>query len=502
MKKVLYVALAAALFVGCADKGEEETLSLSTREVILPAAGGEVKTVTVDANTTWAFSKPSDASWFNVTKPDDRTLAFSATGENTTGAELTATVVVNAGSKKDQISVRQLALETPEFAVDRNKVEFVGKPEGPETVKVTISGGLTFRTEIDKTWFKAKADVEAGTITVTCNNNTSDTERNGTIKVIPGDKKLEPIIIDVHQAGLVIEKHIWAVKQEGDEEPITQLDVDYKGLAIGQYVLVDRYPYDLDWTAEVVAKNEGEDTSWLVIREDKVNGLVLVRTYENTEASAREAYVRLSATDASLGVEPFDLLVKQAAKPDYLSTLTGNIDETVTDGVAGNSGLSCFFNSDSVNISEWSFGLCTDGVTYGKDPSNPLSLKWLGTGSRLMVTLQVTKYKKVAPDGVYLIPEGDYVITKESGYKAFTAPAGVESGDPNLSYVNTLWYAEMENGTVVGSAPLISGTINVKYSGDGQVYTFTVDAEDDNHHSIKFTWTGTLEPVNVSTGLY
>ncbi len=500
MKKVLYVALAAALFVGCSDKGEEERLSLSEREVILPAAGGEVKTVTVDATTTWAFTKPSDASWFNVTKPDDRTLAFSATDENATGAELTATVIVTAGSKKDQISVRQLALETPEFAVDRQKVEFVGKPDGPETVKVTISGGLTFRTEIDKTWFKAKADVEAGTITVTCNNNTSDSERNGTIKVIPSDKKLEPIIIDVHQAGLVIERHIWVVRQEGDEEPLTQLDVDYKGLAIGQYVLVDRYPYDLDWTAEVVAKNEGEDASWLIISVDKVNGLVLVRTRENAEATSREAYVRFSATDASLGVEPFDLLVKQAAKPDYLSTLTGNIDETVTDGTSGNSGLSCYFNAREIPISEWSFGLCTNGVTYGKDPSNPLSTKWLGTGSRVMVTLQVTKYKKMSD--VYLIPEGDYVITSEEGYKEFTAPAGVESGDPNLSYVNTLWYAEMEDGAVVNSAPLVSGTINVKYSGEGYVYTFTVDAEDDNHHSIKFTWTGNLEPVNVNTGLY
>ncbi len=525
MKKILFAALSAILAVGCTEKEAEDTLSLSSKEVTLAAAAGEVKTVTVDASNTWTFEQAADAAWLSV-KRSDNTLSFQAVGDNKTEAEFRTTVKVKAGTKSDEIVVRQLAaeakpVEPAKIEVDKTSVSFEGISEGAsEVINVTLSEGLTFRTEKDAVWFTVTNDLEAKTITVTCMNNDTDAQRTGTIKVIASDQSLEPIVITVEQAGQVIDRHMFVYKVgDATKTPQTEFTTSYDKMSTPRFFMVDVYPYNLDWRIEI--SNDGKDYSWVTIKKESDRSFS-VRCNENTAEAARSVTIRIvpvgllpvepeenpdnpgggdddimpAAGDDVSDIQPVTFEIKQNGKPNYLSTLDGDVNVTFTDCKAGNPVLFRNLKVTTVNYSYWTMGLCSEGVVWGKDP-NSFSEKYNGTGTRFMIKLDVAKYESEAD--TYIIPSGVYNISSEE--TAGNAIAGFKPGawdSAYYSYAASCWYIEQEDGAIVKKAPAVSGTVTVSYDEATQKYTFVIDAKDDAEHSIKFSWTGTIENTAVN----
>lgn len=514
MKKICYVALAAILAVGCTEKEAEDTLSLSAKEVTLAAAAGEVKTVTVEANNAWTFEQEESAGWLTVQRSDN-TLSFRAVGDNKTENEFSTTIKVKAGSKDDAIVVRQLAdpeepvdpvdpvdpVEPERFKVDKTSLSFEGVSEGvSEIINVTLAEGLSFRTDTHDKWIKAKADVEAGTITVTCDNNETDVQRTGTITVTSSDRSLKPIDITVQQEGIFIERHLF-VYLVGDETktPLTEFNTTFHKMTVAEFFAVDLYPFDLSWRIEIV--DDGKDYSWLSFGGSEKDDEFFVACAENTSEQDRTATLRIYPIDPEAGgimpivedfsdIKPVEFVVTQTGKPNCLSNLDGDVEAGFAECNALHPVLYTNLDDATLKYSEWSLALCSSDLDWIKNPDS-YDYIYSGSGTRFMLTLCVDKYKN--GDTKYVIPSGVYNIGSEKA--AGVAVAGVKAAWWDYEYcsLESCWYIQQENGSIRKKAPVVSGTVTVSYDEETKVYTFVIDGKDDAGYSIKINWSGVIK---------
>ncbi len=523
MKKICYLALAAILAVGCAEKEAEDTLSLSSKEVTLAAAAGEVKTVTVEANNAWTFEQEEAAADWLAVQRSDNTLSFRAVGDNKTENEFSTTIKVKAGSKDDAIVVRQLAdpdkpdpdkpdpdkpdpdkpepVEPDKFKVDKTSLSFEGVSEGAsEIVKVTLAEGLSFRTDTHDRWIQAKADHEAGTITVTCDNNETDVQRTGTITVTSSDRSLEPIDITVQQEGIVIERHLFVyMVGDADKTPQTEFTTTYHKMAVAKFYAVDLYPFDLSWRIEIV--DNGKDNSWLTFGGSDDSDEFFVACAENTAEEDRSATLRIYPIDPEAGgimpiaedfsdIQPVEFVVTQTGKPNYLSNLEDDVEVGFIDCNALHPVLYPHLDDATVKYSEWSLALCSSGLDWGKNPDS-YDYIFSGTGTRFMLTLCVDKYKN--GDKNYIIPSGVYNISSEKA--AGVAVAGVKAAWWDYEYcsLESCWFIRQTNGSINKKAPVVSGTVTVSYDEAAQTYHIVIDGKDDAGHNIDVDWTGVIK---------
>lgn len=513
MKKFFYVAFAAILAVGCTEKEAEDILSLTAKEVTLAAAAGEVKTVTVEANNAWTFEQEEAAAWLTVQRSDN-TLSFRAVGDNKTENEFSTTIKVKAGSKDDAIVVRQLAdpdkpdvpdkpdpVEPDRFKVDRTSLSFEGVSEGvSEIIKVTLAEGLSFRTDASDEWIKAKADVAAGTITVTCNNNETDVQRIGTITVTSSDRSLEPIDIAVQQEGIVIERHLFVYKVgDADKTPQTEFTTTYHKMTVAKFYAVDLYPFDLSWRIEIV--DNDKDNSWLTFGGSDDSDEFFVACAENTAEEDRSATLRIYPIDPEAGgimpiaedfsdIQPVEFVVTQTGKPNYLSNLDGDVEAGFIKCNALHPVLYPHLDDATVTYSEWSLALCSSGLDWIRNPES-FDYIFSGTGTRFMLTLCVEKYKN--GDKNYIIPSGVYNISSEKA--AGVAVAGVKNAWWDYEYcsLESCWYIQQENNSIRKKAPVVSGTVTVSYDEAAQTYRIVIDGKDDAGHNIDVDWSGVIK---------
>ncbi|MDR1671648.1 MAG: Ig-like domain-containing protein [Alistipes sp.] len=165
--------------------------------------------------------------------------------------------------------------------------------------------------------------------------------------------------------------------------------------------------------------------------------------------------------------------------PEILTTLTGNVDQTLNHGVLRHLGVLHY-----ADVHTWSVRLFGEGVSLDEDGFVQ------GTGH--YVDLEVN-----ALNGVDF-PAGSYIFEREilESFKEGTATSGHLIPDrltPNNGRRGS-WYYEIVDGKIVHVAPLVSGTVTIGEL-DGDNATCTIDGSDSKGNTIALDFDGAIEIV-------
>lgn len=171
----------------------QTTLSVSPTYVSL-ASKGETKTVTVTTNATWKIS--CSQSWCTVSK-NTGNFTVSA-GKNTSGSTRTAKVTVSTtdGQKSELVTVSQQPY-TANLSVDPTALSFPASG-GTKGVTVTSNESVSYS---NNGYSFISLGKNGNTVNVTCSQNTSSTDRQGTVTFTTNDKS-KSIDVPVFQEGV------------------------------------------------------------------------------------------------------------------------------------------------------------------------------------------------------------------------------------------------------------------------------------------------------------
>lgn len=188
-------------------------------------------------------------------------------------------------------------------------------------------------------------------------------------------------------------------------------------------------------------------------------------------------YMELTLADESRIAYEFSGEMKPCTlgNPPYYSDLT----EDLTIGqeeIAQSAVVSSYANLNNPDITEWKIQFLGEGLTAGE--WGTISGNGYFINTHLFAPASETE----------TIPEGKYDINILDAYsyvEEFTAMIG--SYNPVMG--NSGCYIDIYDGDNLDFAPMSSGTVNVKYLGEGN-YRFEIAAMDDNGHNITFTYEG------------
>lgn len=156
---------------------QSKYFNLTSQEIKFPSKGGST-TLSVSTNDQWTAATTAPVSWLTLTPGNDGdtpTLKIIAT-DNTTASPRSATIEVNTqGGRKIALSVTQ-AVRT--LQVSQSKLSFFPKG-GSSTVNVETDGTYAITSTGD--WFSIEN--VSGSFTVTATENTTKSDRSGSITV-------------------------------------------------------------------------------------------------------------------------------------------------------------------------------------------------------------------------------------------------------------------------------------------------------------------------------
>lgn len=482
------------LAVSCEKTDDTPTLEVSPTTVEFTATEASPQTVTVKAqNVAWDYSVSADAkSWLTVTQ-DGNTLTLTAADNNKAEKRNgQIRIEVTDGSKLPARSVtvtQQANANPPEMTLTLNpaSLTFDGEGAAPQTVTVTASAETLSWTaapdEASAAWITVTSDTDTFTVSVA---NNPDTERRaGTVVVTPSDDAATAKAVRVIQEGKVIPPSL-------SVSPSTPIEIAYNE---DTNIILNVEAVNTEWSAR--AENaDGNALSWVSVVTSTGEGYVNVMPERNTLKEPRSGFIVVTAE--AEGIEEVRIPISQTAAPDYLSTLDGDLELNTLGLSHGHSTLSPYSPDDTIIVptSEWDINLMSEGVAF-----NTSTGQMTGTGYRLHFII-VTDRMVINDDDLYTIPDGAYeVVTSkpmddnpdEIYYKdAWTIDKGTEGTSSWTKYTG-FWYTELQEGEIVGSAPVVSGTVTVtKLSGYENSYTFVFDTKDDFGNAITGTYSGSI----------
>ena len=503
MKKIWHILAAALFAVACTptDGGTEEaSLEVSPSQLTFGAEDTAPQEITVTAvGVEWEYSVPSTADWITV---DDGTAGklLVSVAANPAAEARTASITVrptnNGDVKAKTVTVKQDGNPdagtggepgTYSLTVDPALLTFGAEGAAPQEVTVTTEGeGLTWSTAVDADWIAVTE--QAGGFTVSVTDNPETTERAANITVMPSESSASPKAVRVVQEGKVLPPSL-TLSYNGGPLPEEGFSMAYND-RIPRYINVEAV--NVEWNVSV--SYEGNQTGWLNATkvEDKRQGdqvVIQVADESNISASPRSCVVRIT-TDVE-GIGPFEVKVTQEGKPEFDSTLAEDVDF----GTLTEARIMLNYTRDEwgQTYALWTFEFWDEGLTY-----NPNNGQWSGSGDRLMVYLatepvyQNDDNEYYLPDGTYTVVEADFAMDPSS-----RVPGNISCGvkiESNNSRRNT-WYLRMGDGAVKDDARIVSGTMEVKRTGE--TYDITFDFGSDALCSVTGSFQGSFDDITA-----
>ena len=496
MKKILFVAAACLLAAACSPTDGESTtasLEVSPSSLTFGAEDATPQEIAVTATgVEWNYTVPSTADWITV---DDGTAGklLVSVAKNTTAEQRTASIAIkplnNDDVKAKSVTVTQTGSENPEvyaLTVEPAALTFEAEGAAGQSVKVTASGeGITWSAAVEDAaaeWITLSATEGAEgetTLTVTAEDNPDTAQRVANITLTPSVESVGPKAIRVTQEAKVLPPS-FSMSYNGGEVPEEGFVIDYKAQ---KNYSVDVFPVNIEWSVKTEYDTGG--SGWLTVdtyKSDDVN-LIRMSASENTEPEPRTARVIVSTSEEGIG--PFEILVTQEGKPEFLSTL----EEDVDFGVLTDSRVIVYPNNDRRQslYTYWDLILWSDGISYDYIGN------FTGTGHKLAMKLYTDAIQQ-NDDNEYYLADGTYTVipgpeTEEHEFVAGEIIGGTW-GYSHPTFPSGAWYIRMENDEVSGDACIRGGTVTITRSGE--TYSMTFDFTSDAGYSVTGSFEGEL----------
>lgn len=299
--------------------------------ITFPASGGK-SSFNVTSNTNWTIT--NCPTWISLSKSNGKGNAnieiIAQDNPNTAERYGEMFLQINGKDEKTAITIKQYGKS---FSLTPSSLTFSDKSDS-QTVTIETDGSWNASTSSSWISLSPVSDSGNATLTVSVSENTTNTERNGTIQVTMSDKSL-----------------YISVNQKGKYLTITNSLLTYtsKGGSIGITVTTND-----SWTA----RTEG-NASWLSVSKSLGSGTadIKVTASDNASVNSRTGYVVIE-TPHGLNVR---IMVTQDAR--YLTTnhssllfySKGGTSEAITVSTDGTYSISCSDSWLTVNQSSNTF---------------------------------------------------------------------------------------------------------------------------------------------------
>lgn len=470
------------MLVSCKKPGEEgKTIEVKVdpTSLMFEAVGSEAQQVAVTANDEWSYSASTE--WVHVTVVDAETLSVTVDDNLEREArETKVTVFAKSDTNaRAEIRVQQNGAGELTFSITPSQLQFAGEENEAQMITVEASEGLAWEAEADAAWIHVAA--EGNQISVTVDDNPQVTERSGKVLVKSA----------LGQKATMIQQSGKTVDMIYDINP-TSLTFRWDDF-IMQSISFMTSKEVTKWTAYAEDAEGNRDPEWLFVNPNPDAAAPLVEvmtTMSNMEAEARVAYVVIMPEGVENPV-PARVEVKQECKPNYHSTLTGDV--AMTSLIYSDVTVYPNGTSDQFNFSRWSLWLWSADVVY-----DPNFSSWSGTGDAVQLQLHAEKVAYEEGATSYVLPAGEYTVSAVASLEDKNGTPGtyIAGGETmNYNYPAGSWLMRRQEGTVTEAGPIASGTASVAYEGDQ--YTITFNCMDDNGHKITGTYVGKFETINI-----
>ena len=499
MKKILFVAAACLLAAACSPTDGESTtasLEVSPSSLTFGAEDTTPQEITVTATgVEWEYAVSASADWITV---DDGTAGklLVSVAKNPTAEKRTASITIKPLDNKDiktkSVTVTQTGSENPEvysLTVEPSALTFVAEGAEAQSVKVTASGeGMTWSAAVEESaaeWITLSATEGTEgetTLTVTVQDNPDTAQRVANVTLTPSVESVGPKAIRVTQEAKVLPPS-FSMSYNGGEVPAEGFTADYKGNISWQ---INVFPVNIEWSVKTEYDTGG--SGWLTVNtyeSDEVNNININCSIRNDAAEERTA--RVVVTTGEEGIGPFEIKVTQGGKPDFLSTITEDVDfGTLTHCYALVAPNNDYRNEPSTL---WDLRFWSDGITF--DETNYPDY-YTGTGSRLCLYLY-TEAIAVNDDNEYYLTDGTYTVVAYGDGAANLNPGEIRAGSETWSYVfpQGSWFLRVEENINTGTACIHSGTATVTRNGES--YTIAFDFTSDAMYRVTGSFEGEFE---------
>lgn len=189
-------------------------------------------------------------------------------------------------------------------------------------------------------------------------------------------------------------------------------------------------------------------------------------------------------TTETEGIGPFEIPVTQEGMPEFLSTLT----EDVQLASFSHNKVIVSPNNDYRDLpyTYWDLRFWTEGISLNKFD------RYVGTGEKLCIYLASTPLQ-TNDDAIYYLPDGTYEIGAYFDYGTepvpWTLSGGTEYSDP--TYPNGCWYQILTEDEYTDRVCLTNGTMTVTRNGEN--YTLTFDFTSDAGYKVTGLFEGTFD---------
>ena len=502
MKKLLFIAAACMLAAACTPQdggGETASLEVSPKSLTFGAEDTTPQEITVTATgVEWEYAVPSSADWITV---DDGTAGklLVSVAKNPTAEKRTASIRITAKDNDDlepvSVTVTQAGSETPEvysLTVDPAALTFEAEGAAGQSVKVTASGeGMTWSAAVEdaaKEWITLSATEGTEgetTLTVAVADNPDTAERSANITITPSEETAGSKVIRISQEPKVLPPSFSLSYREG-EVPEEGFTLNYRGYIEGNYTTtnhkIDIEAVNIDWQATVAY--DSAVTNWITLhpyKSDSKNHIEFSAA-QNEEAAPRACRIIVS-TDAE-GIGPFEIAVTQEGRPNFLSTLTEDVDF----GILTKNYVLVSPNNDRRNFpyTLWDLRFWSDGIVYDGTSS------YTGTGDRLCIYLAAEPIS-INDDNEYYLSDGTYDVVANFGYDTDPAPwtisGGAEYFNPTFPFGS--WFHRITEGIYGDRVCITGGKMTV--SRQGEIYTLTFDLTSDAGYKVTGSFEGTFD---------
>lgn len=490
MKKMILAAVAAVAAFSCQKTESVRSLEINPVSLTFAASGADSQTVRVDASgVEWEYSVAGTAqSWLTVER-DGSTLTVSV-ADNNRSEQRVGEVKVRP-KEDDRIPVRSLTVTQEangnpvELVVTPSSLTFPAEGALPQEVSVTASSGTlawSARADADsERWMTVTAVGDKITVSVADNPDTA--RRMGRVTVTVADDAAESRTIVVEQEGKVLPPSLSA-------DPDTAIELSYNST---DNIIIGITAVNCAWEAQALDA-EGRVLDWVSVYADA--DYVNVVPVRNPYKESRSGFIVITADVPE--VADIRIPVSQGAVPDYLSTLTGDLDLNRFGFGHGYSVLVPFQVDDTaIPVTTWELYLMSDGVVFA-----PETWMYGGSGDRLSFQL-VTDRVVYNDDGEYAIPDGEYEIVQSRGPAEYERPYTIVKGTEGTTVWDAysgFWYFGQTEGEMTDSAPVVSGTVTVTRTDEGRdTYRFDFDMEDDFGYRLTGTFSGSIGLVVAGT---
>mgnify|MGYP000001363165 FL=1 len=503
MKKILFVAAACILAAACKPtETETTTASLEVTPTSLSFAAEDTapQTITVTAvGVEWTYSlAESGKEWVTIERLSDKELTV-AVADNTKAEQRTAAVTFKAKDnnriKDRSVTIIQQGAENPEvyaLTVDPTVLTFEAEGAAGQSVKVTASGeGMTWSAAVEdaaKEWITLSATEGTEgetTLTVAVADNPDTAERSANITITPSEETAGSKVIRISQEPKVLPPSFSLSYREG-EVPEEGFTLNYRGYIEGNYTTtnhkIDIEAVNIDWQATVAY--DSAVTNWITLhpyKSDSKNHIEFSAA-QNEEAAPHACRIIVS-TDAE-GIGPFEIAVTQEGRPNFLSTLTEDVDF----GILTKNYVLVSPNNDRRNFpyTLWDLRFWSDGIVYDGTSS------YTGTGDRLCIYLAAEPIS-INDDNEYYLSDGTYDVVANFGYDTDPAPwtisGGAEYFNPTFPFGS--WFHRITEGIYGDRVCITGGKMTV--SRQGEIYTLTFDLTSDAGYKVTGSFEGTFD---------